>query len=357
MNPPTDANSTEATTPTFQYIGGFYTEQNTAPVLEGELQLIWTAPQHRPFSEYNFKRELYAEATTRHREFYKHIPEGINPEHYQEKLQLFKKAFKDWASNSFGTGKWATLFYRDETEICFNRAEHIANSYTGYNFQVIPTTTKYNTGWNSEYITPYEFRIETIEELNIRALEYVEDNIGHFDTHSLYSNIKPNVFKPANTVNYSDLCEDNKTDKDYNETECSCCFNELKDDPLLEGGFLAKCGHCVCVSCLKNMIKSMPELSCPICRDNWECYQHPDVAENEEYETDDIDELKDNPDWGWDILLEIVDLPDLIDHIVNYYGWNDILGEGNGLDIPGDDTHRYSVGDWGIKDPSDIYIA
>lgn len=354
MNPPTDANATEATTPTFQYIGGFYTELNTAPVLEGELQLIWTAPQHRPFSEYNFKKELYAEATTRHREFYKHIPEGIYPEHYQEKLQLFKKAFKEWAYQGFHTGKWATIFYRDETKICFNRTEHIHNDYTGYNFQVLPTTDKYSS---SEYKTPYEFRIESKEEITARATEYIEENIGYFNTHSLANCLKENVFKPANTVDYKDLCEDHKTDKDYNETECSCCFNELKDDPILEGGFLAKCGHCVCVSCLKTMVKSMPQLSCPICRDNWECYQHPEVAENEEYEEDDIEELKENPDWGWDILLDIVDIPEFIDHTVDYYGWDDILGEGNGFNIPGDNTHYYSVGDWGIPDPTDIFIA
>jgi len=307
------------------------------------LELVWTSPKHRPLSQFNFKRELFITATSFHRPFFKQNNTGVPQEDYAPRLEAFKDAFKEWNRCHFGNQKWSTFYYRDELTLAFDKEHYNRSNGRSFAFYAIPNTDRY--GPHSQYKLAYEFWIETETELQERADEYITDNICNFSAKSLLNNIKEGITKEAVSVDYADLAETHSTEKDFNETECPCCFESLAEDPIMEGGFLGKCGHCVCVGCLKSLINTQrSHMVCPMCRDDWGCYN---VVENEkgEYTLDDMEELREEE--NFDLLLEIIDIVALREYIVCYYGWDNILGEEQGLQTEYSDYY-HSISDYTI---------
>jgi len=353
--------------PTAIPASAFLVESNTAPVLQGHphlylpdfrgevleeitesLELVWVAPTHRPFAQYNFQKELFITATMFHRKFFTQNNTDIPDELYQPRLSAFKDAFEEWTRNKYGKGKWSVCFHRDELVLSFDKTAY--NSHNIWVFYATPTYEKYNSG--QTYQRSYQFQIESQSEIEIRADAYVEDNICYFTSHSIINNLKEGAVKEPFALDYAELADNHKTEKDFNEEECPCCFEPLKDDPIVEGGFLGKCGHCVCVGCLKGLVKSQhSNLVCPMCRDDWECYNVSNIEEGEEYTLDDIDEMKSNEEW--EKLLEIVDIAGLREHIATYNGYDDILGEEQGYQVQ-DGLFYYSIDEYAITYPDHI---
>jgi len=343
MNP-----ASATATPTFIEIGN--TEIGNTEIGNTEignttstaLELIWEAPNRKVFGEFNFKRELFLTATSFHRPFFKQNNTGVPQEEYAPRLEAFKDAFKEWNRSKYG-GKWSTFFYRDELTLAFDKDHYNRSNGQSFAFYAIPNTDKY--GPHSQYKLAYEFWIETETELQERADEYICDNICNWSAKSLLNNIREGITKEAMSVDYADLAETHTTEKDFNETECPCCFEPLAEDPVMEGGFLGKCGHCVCVGCLKSLINTQrSHMVCPMCRDDWECYN---VVENEkgEYTIDDMEALRE--DENYDVLLEIIDIVGLREYLSSYYGWEEILGEEQGMQTEYNDYY-YSVSDYTI---------
>ena len=318
MNPPTSASASPLTLP------DILLEYN--PANSTDLELVWVAPTIRQFSDYSFQRELFIKANVFHRKFFKQNNTGIADEIYLPRLKAFEEAFKTWCRMSFGKRQYDICWYRDELVLSFDKPSYETNGV--FNFIATPLWDKYNGGANI-FQRSYEFSIENEEEITERATEYITENIVFFDTKAIWNSIKDGVIKPQNAVDYKDLTETHRTEKDFDEEECPCCFERLAEDPIVEGGFLGKCGHCVCVGCLKGLINSQhSNLVCPMCRDDWSCYNVKEVADAEEYEYDDVEEMKLNE--NFELLLEIVDINELRDYLVAYYGWGDILGDNQG---------------------------
>jgi len=321
------------------------------PANSTELELVWVAPKHRQFSDYSFQRQLFIKANMFHRKFFKQNNTGIADEIYLPRLKAFENAFENWCNNTFGKREYDICWYRDEISLSFDKKQY--EQHNGFRFYATPLYDKYNSG-NNLFNRSYEFHIENEFEITERADEYITDNIMFFNTKAICNAIIKGVVKPPNEVDYKDLTETHRTEKDFDEEECPCCFEKLAEDPMLEGGFLGKCGHCVCVGCLKNLIKSQhSNLVCPMCRDDWSCYNVKEVEGGEEYDLDDIEEMKENE--NYDLLLEIVDITELRDYLVCYFGWGDILGENHGVEC--DYTPFYwSLDDYAIFNKQDLIL-
>lgn len=310
------------------------------------LELVWEAPNRKVFGEFKFKRELFLTATSFHRPFFKQNNTGIPQELYAPRLEAFNEAFKEWNRTNYG-GKWTRYYYRDELSLAFDISNYVRTNGKIFSFVAVPNTERYDP----KYSLAYEFLIETETELQERADDYIADNLTGFSASSLYYNLKEGIKKEPVIVDYADLSQMHSTEKDYDEKECPCCFESLTEDPLLEGGFLGKCGHCVCVGCLKSLINTQrSHLVCPMCRDDWECYYVVASEVGEEYTEEDIEALRD--DDNFDTLGDIIDLVSLREYLANYYGWDEVLGECQGRQTEYNDYY-YSLNEYTISTITD----
>jgi hypothetical protein len=119
----------------------------------------------------------------------------------------------------------------------------------------------------------------------------------------------------------------------YDNCNCCVCFEDYDEDEDIQFNEenktkkVASCGHTICYGCWYTIIRSNNSV-CPHCREPWDEGENidEDYGEPEEiyYDINDIRELCNNGED--DILLDMVDLPDLIRDILIVESYETIFG-------------------------------
>ena len=155
--------------------------------------------------------------------------------------------------------------------------------------------------------------------------------------HSLVEN----AFISKTKVDYVELQNKYLEDRDFETDDCPVCFENLVDR------FTGKCGHKVCIYCLKNLIKTQRSaLVCPVCRDDWCCYNVVEEGERYVNTEEDIDDLQQQEEET--LLLDNINLP-LLQEILNL---NNMLEFGyfDGIKCKSNQNLRWSLEDFAIVD-------
>lgn len=152
----------------------------------------------------------------------------------------------------------------------------------------------------------------TEEELDVKTLEYVKENICYFNKNLIFHSLKDGIYKDMIEYGYEE------PEKVFDNDSCPICLECYDENKEKKVGC---CGHTLCYDCFNHIIHSNNQ-RCPECRVEWN---------NEEsgvdityYKQEDIDELCDLEDSNK--LIEIVDVDAFINEIVMLEGYAGVLG-------------------------------
>jgi len=201
--------------------------------------------------------------------------------------------------------------YKDFEDIKLDEIDFEEDGSKGYIVSV--PNKKFNSNNNENEFVKIIIEFYTEEEMDEKALEYIEENICYFHPNFIFHHLKEGIFKQI-------IESDEKSDpeKIWDNEACPICL-ECYDETIEKT--VGCCGHTLCKGCFNHIIKSNNSV-CPECREVWN-----DITDGQEFikwELEDIVELCVAGDF--EALNEIVDNESLKDESVLRDGYASIFG-------------------------------
>jgi len=189
----------------------------------------------------------------------------------------------------------------------------------------------------------YEFMVDTTEGMKENCMEYATENLSYFNRSMLFESIKhTEQVKEIYHIESEESEEQEKQEPEikYENESCPVCFCEyttgveedLTNDKEME--CFGVCGHKLCEPCYETITCSNNS-RCPVCREVWDDITDDTSSRDTEilWNQEDIDVLCEEEDN--DTLNRIIAVDELVEAIIRYDGYENILGYDTSVEVGG----------------------